>query len=81
MLTKFVNRSKEFEFLEKQGHEIGHLTNTIMLCGESGVGKSELARIFFKTKASQFPSIKVPIQNLKKLSGLLMNNLTLPGSY
>ncbi|OOQ58392.1 hypothetical protein [Mucilaginibacter pedocola] len=66
MLTKFVNRSKEFEFLERQGNEIGHLTNTIMLCGESGVGKSELARNFLNRKAEQFPAIKVPIQQAEK---------------
>ncbi|QHS56537.1 hypothetical protein GWR56_13670 [Mucilaginibacter sp. 14171R-50] len=66
MFTKFVNRTKEFEFLEIRGQDVGVGTNTVMLCGESGVGKSELARNFLDRKAELYPTIKVPIQQAEK---------------
>lgn len=68
MQTKFVNRYKEFSLLEELSNEIGRNNNIVMLCGQSGVGKSELTNKFIRQKEGYVPGIKVSIQQAEKNS-------------
>jgi tetratricopeptide (TPR) repeat protein len=68
MKIEFVNRSKEFEFLEQHLKNLGVTNSIVLLCGESGVGKSELSKVFMDHFYDSIPSIKVPIQQAEKNS-------------
>jgi tetratricopeptide (TPR) repeat protein len=66
MLVKFVNRHKEFEFLKTQSNFSNKKSNTVLICGESGIGKSELTKNFLSQNKNLMPSIKVSIQQAEK---------------
>ena len=68
MKIEFVNRSKEFKFLEQHLKNVGAFNSIVLLCGESGVGKSELTKVFMEQYYQETPSIKVPIQQAEKNS-------------
>jgi len=66
MSIRFVNRSKEFEFLQAQKNFIGIKNSVVLLCGNSGVGKSELTKRFIQYSNKDIPSLKVSIQQAEK---------------
>ncbi|GAB3522235.1 hypothetical protein [Emticicia fontis] len=66
MKIKFVNRTNEFRFLESHSNRLNYATDVVLICGKSGVGKSELTGNFILGKKSQFPTIKVSIPQAEK---------------
>ena len=68
MQVKFVNRSTELEFLTAQKAFLGKRNNVVLVCGESGVGKSKLTQRFIDQNSKGVPSIKVAIGQ-KELDG------------
>jgi predicted transcriptional regulator/GTPase SAR1 family protein len=66
MVTKFVNRKEEFEYLRMHKKFIGKKNHVVLLCGKGGVGKSELTRRFIQENLNEVPSIKVSIQQAEK---------------
>lgn len=66
MQVKFVNRVKELEFLTNQKTLIGRKNNVVLLCGDSGVGKSGLTQRFIEQNSKDTPAVKVVIQQKEK---------------